>query len=202
MPFWHIYPDLDKPQPHRSAAFLERQRRKMTDAEVLAAHTVYMRARLTRKQIAEMIWERYGYANASAAHKSLIIAFQRLGLPSRRCGRPTRSGEPCQGHPGTGIDTCLEHSDRLVRPSQMAGPLVRQWTIEHTWQPDEQFLADVKRMHIDEGLPFQTVARLLLGRTTITSVGHLSRRLRDIARAEGWHLTQHQWPARRERQAA
>lgn len=57
--------------------------RRMTDAQVLAAHTVYWRGEVSLGVLGEMLWERYGYANAESCEDQLRRAFISFGLPRR-----------------------------------------------------------------------------------------------------------------------
>lgn len=96
------------------------QHRRMTDAQVIAAHTVYVKARMTMYTMAELLWQRYGYVNADGCRKALAVAFRGLGLSTRRCAATTRHARPCRNHPLRGCDFCAEHDDSAVHPSQLA----------------------------------------------------------------------------------
>jgi len=73
-----IYPDLAHP---RGASLLG-QGRRMTDKQVLAAHVLYEQG-LSTRQVALLIWRKYGYANVNSCAGSLLRAWTAFGLPRR-----------------------------------------------------------------------------------------------------------------------
>lgn len=57
--------------------------RKLTDRQVVAAHTLYIEKRLSLRDLGRLLWERFGYASPNACAVSLGQAFIDLGLPRR-----------------------------------------------------------------------------------------------------------------------
>lgn len=145
--------------------------RRMTDEQVIAAHTVYARGKLTVREVAELIYERHGHATPEAADVALRTAWRSLGLPLRACVAVNeKTGLPCGNAPRSGHDHCHTH-------------LGCGWRV-----PDEMiYWARVLHGH---GQPFRVIAMVLLSQTPYTSVTWLADQLATIATIEGWHRTQ------------
>lgn len=175
--FEDVYPDLGSMPELPTGP----STRLMTDEQVVAAHTVYVKAKLTQVSLAELIWERYGYASASSCAKALVDAFRSLGLPARRCTSTTAEGKKCNGNPLAGEDCCYRHKPEWAdkrRESALRREL-RIWTI-----PDE-LLLEARVMREDWGMSWRGLGRALLDRTPFTSIDHLSKRLKcELAQLE------------------
>lgn len=78
--FYAVY--LDVPDPKGPGDWVGRGR-WMTDAEVLAAHTVYWRGGVSLRRLGDLLWERYGYSGSVSCATQLRRAFVNLGLPCR-----------------------------------------------------------------------------------------------------------------------
>lgn len=164
------------------------QHRRMTDAQVIAAHTVYTKGRMTMTTLGELIYKRFGYANASSCARSLAVAFRGLGMPLRQCAGVTCSGRRCQLPPVSLCDFCQEHDLRPLRPSQIgAAARVRQQA-QYSWNPSAETLALARRLHVDQGLSWRETARQIAP-TVNRSERHVAQCLSIIAAREGWHRT-------------
>lgn len=78
--FYDVYPDIPR---SASVGCKVGEGRRMTDAQVLAAHRVYWDGRLSVRQVSDLLWERYGYASVESCASQLRCAFVALGLPRR-----------------------------------------------------------------------------------------------------------------------
>ncbi len=166
--FYDLYPDLDVDsgpvRPLGIGGF-------MTEREILAAHAVYVRGQLTIGDLADRLWERFGYASPAACDWSLRHAWRARGLSRRRCAATRDDGAVCGGLPLKGMDVCAAHSGR--RPG---------------WVASEDLIACARARH-EAGEPFLWIARGLLARTPLRHPTDLACRLASIARAQGWHGT-------------
>ncbi len=77
--FETLYPDLEPKGPGDRLG----QGRLMTNDELRAAHVIYLRAQLSLRQLGDLLWERYGYANAASCASQIQRGFANLGLPRR-----------------------------------------------------------------------------------------------------------------------
>ena len=188
IPFDLIYP-LEAAKTRKLRIRLGENRR-MTDDEVIAAHTVYMRGRMTTTTLSELIYERFGYYNAPACAKSLSVAFRGLGLPVRQCAGKTAAGLPCQRRPGDGIDFCPEHAGDL-RPSEIGGRRSGMLRSARAYRMPPELLERARVLHLEKGLPLKEVGRVLLPLVPWRSADHLAQRIADVAHAEGWHRAPH-----------
>jgi hypothetical protein len=57
--------------------------RRMTDAQVRAAHVLYQRKGLSLRQLGRALYEQLGYGSAASCANALSDAFLQLGLPTR-----------------------------------------------------------------------------------------------------------------------
>lgn len=175
-----VYPDFAdagrKPHP-----IVGRAVRRMTDEQVLAAHIVYGRCKLSSTELGGLLYHKYGYANAESAGRALQRAFKNLGLPPRACVATARGGAPCAKWPVSGSDYCVEHA------GGRQGIAACQPTDEqrHPYRPDDILMGQARRMHHEEGISMLRIAEALAPRTPIGQ-----RRLRDILAGEferrGW----------------
>lgn len=70
---------------------------KLTRRQILAAHKLY-KTGLTAGQVAQLIWQRWGYKSAEVAERSLLRAFRLDGLEVRPPGIPVAlASRPCTG---------------------------------------------------------------------------------------------------------
>lgn len=145
--------------------------RRMTDAQVIAAHTVYMKGKLTVRELAELIFERYGHASAGACDVALRSAWRALALPLRTCAGVNKNGQRCGNHPRSGHDYCGTHLGR-------------------GWRWPEDLLRSARLLHERDGQSFQVVAAMVQDRTPYRSQKWIAQQLAVIAANEGWHRTQ------------
>lgn len=59
------------------------QGRKMTDEQIRAAHVIYQQQKLSYSDLAELLWQRFGYASKASCESGLRVGFKALGLPRR-----------------------------------------------------------------------------------------------------------------------
>lgn len=166
--FEDIYPDEDAAPAVRERPQQLIHPRRMTDQQIIAAHTVYTRARLTTTEVAELIWRRYGYADADSCRLALQRAWRAMGLPMRRCAAISAGGQRCNRAPLRGSDKCVAHARAL------------------TWEIPRDLLDEARTAHLD-GASLAYISRQLLHRTPWTSPDSFARRLAEAAQAEGWH---------------
>jgi hypothetical protein len=143
--------------------------RRMTDAQVVAAHVVYTRGKLTVREVAELIFERYGHASPGAADAALRLAWTRLGLPLRSCTGRKPNGDACGKAPQSGHDQCSQHLGR-------------------GWRLPESLLTQARARH-GQGESFIVLAVALQDQTPYRSAKWLAMQLASIAASEGWHQT-------------
>lgn len=186
--FSEVYPDL--PTVELRACRLGMARR-MTDSQVVAAHTVYIRNRMTTVTLGELLWERFGYASAAACAKALEVAFKGLGLPIRQCCGLTRAGARCSRAPLPHSDFCPEHGDAEERPSQRGGRVSGITQTASTWVPSPALVERARALHIDMGASMNEVGRRLLPETPLRSAQYLSKKFAVIADAQGWYRPLH-----------
>jgi hypothetical protein len=145
--------------------------RRMTDAQVIAAHTVYTRGKLTVRGVAELIFERYGHASAGAADVALRTAWRSLGLPLRSCAGVNENGERCGNAPRSGHDHCHTH-------------------LGCGWRLPDDLIRQARTLHGVAGQSFVVIADALQDQTPYRSSKWLAMQLASIAASEGWHRTQ------------
>lgn len=162
-----IYPDVPRPQPYSTRLGVGRY---MTDRQLIAAHTVYVRARLTVAEVAELVRGRFGYSTVPSAEQALRIGWRALGLELRRCSHTARRGGRCYLHPLHGVDHCVSH-----RPG---------WTMPAT------LVSDARALHTT-GISFNEIGKRLVDRTPWKNPHYLATQLARLARVEGWHHSQH-----------
>ncbi len=179
--FDRLYPDIPHARLGPSRVGLNR---KMTDAQVLAAHALYTRRMMTMGELANLIWQRFGYASPDACRTSLGHSFRVLGLPARRCGAPTTSGALCGAPPLRGEAHCPEHLATWegARPSAIA----KQAQQRQGYEPSPELVAEVRERHT-RGEPLLYIARDVLDRTPLRSAKRFAQTLSDIAKEQGWH---------------
>lgn len=73
------------------------QGRRMTDAQVRAAHVLYVQRGLYLRDVAGMLWRQYGYANLQSCEAGLRRAFRLLGLPRMPPGEASRRAHTTHG---------------------------------------------------------------------------------------------------------
>jgi hypothetical protein len=73
------------------------QGRLMTDEQVRAAHVIYERRSLYLRDVAELLWRQYGYANRESCEVGLRNAFAVLGLPRMTKGEASRRAHTTHG---------------------------------------------------------------------------------------------------------
>lgn len=73
------------PLPRGYKAVRIRSHAKLNERQIRAAHLLYLQGDSLRA-IADLIWERFGYASAVTCEKSLGRLFRRLQLPTRQSG--------------------------------------------------------------------------------------------------------------------
>lgn len=173
-----VYPDVSAPPPYSSRFGMGRY---MTDRQLVAAHTVYVRAKLTVADVGRLVHARFGYRNANTAASSLRYGWRNLGLELRRCSAITSHDEQCHLHPLYGVDHCVSH-----RPPRSMPP---------------ELVAEARALHLD-GVSFNEIGRRLLHRTPWRNPHYLSMHLARLAAAEGWHRTKHLGCRAREFQTA
>lgn len=78
--FHDIYPDEPAPRP---VSCRVGQGRRMTNKQILAAHVIYTRRGLSLRQLGELLWQQFGYANAESCAWQIRRGFKNLGLPVR-----------------------------------------------------------------------------------------------------------------------
>lgn len=144
--------------------------RRMTDAQVVAAHVVYTRGKLTVRELAELIFERHGHASPEAADAALRLAWTRLGLPLRSCTGRKPNGDACKKAPRSGHDQCSQH-------------------LGCGWRLPESLLSQARDLH-GQGESFIAVAVALQDQTPYRGPQWLAEQLASIAASEGWHQTQ------------
>jgi hypothetical protein len=182
-----IYPDLPEPSPR---VIRMGQSRRMTDAQVIAAHTVYTKGRMTMYALGDLIWKRYGYATPSACTRALSVAFKGLGLPIRQCAAMTRSGARCRHPPLTATDFCQEHGALSVRPSDIGAASATRRRYERMWTPSVELVALARAMHVEQAMTWRAIGRELVSMTPLTSPTYVSYRLSTIAAQQGWDRTE------------
>lgn len=182
--FAEVYPDAQEPRRVRVRLG---EGRKMTDTQIVAAHTVYVRAKMTTTGLGAMLWQKYGHDSPAACGRALLTAFHGLGLPLRQCAATTREGMPCRRSPVAGSDVCTEHSEAPVRPSHLGGTATARHTTASRFVLPDEMLQRARAMHEEEGMPFIAIARSFVDATPLSSAAYLSNLLRHAAMAEGWH---------------
>lgn len=165
--FYHkdLYPDAPRP----SVVVRLDQGARMTQGQLIAAHTVYMRGRLTISDVADLIWQRYGYANPEAARCAIRRGWRHLDLPRRQCIDTTAAGR-CRKHPMSASDLCAKHDT----------------TITFGWQPPAALIQQARDMYKD-GIAFKSIGRLLIDQTPWQHPTYVAKRLAAIARDQGWN---------------
>lgn len=180
--FSDVYPDADPPASTTDREYAPQ--RRMTDEQVVAAHTVYIRAKLTMLELANLLWEKYGYRNPSACRKSLSVAFRSLALPARHCTATMNQGGPCTGSPASGLDTCLMHASADM-PQAEAFELQRRGGSQGRWPVPARVVEEARTMHEQWGMPFRHIATQLLNEEGVlhTRADALAKRLaRELAK--------------------
>lgn len=184
--FEDIYPHTEPPRERRMRLG---EQRLMTDKQVIAAHTIYTRQRMTMTTLSELLWARFGYRTPGSCAKALCIAFRGLGLKRRQCTATRHDGQRCERPPNADSDTCAEHRDG-IRPSHIGGRNFAARQTAAMWQPSADLIAQVRAMHTG-GMPFRQIGEQLLPQTPLRSADHLAQRIAAIAARDGWHQTQH-----------
>lgn len=184
--FEEVYPD-EPPSPSALRDCRLGMGRMMTDAEVVAAHTVYVRGRMTTTTLAEALWRRFGYSSPVACAKALSVAFRGLGLPVRQCTGSTVTGRRCARTPCDQSDFCAEHGRTDVRPSQIGGRASAVRQVASTWMPDPEFVERVRVLYVDMGVPMYLIGERLIDETPLRSAQWLAAKLAMIATGEGWY---------------
>lgn len=189
--FHHIYPNREPAIVYIHEPGVQRL---MTDKQVVAAHTLYVRRKMTMITLADLLWERYGYRSSASCSKAISIAFSGLGLPARQCSGTRRDGLRCTRPPCAGVDLCPEHRPGR-RPSHIGGRASSFVTAERAWHPSPDLIAKACRLHVDEGVSFRQLGVRLLDEVPIKSADHLAHRLAAIAARDGWHRNRYEWRA-------
>jgi hypothetical protein len=140
----------------------------------LAAHTVYVRAKLTQTSLAELLYEKYGYANAWSCSIQLVKAFRSMGLPARRCTSTTHAGTRCERNPLQGMDVCALHDP--ARKGFWSEIAVARGGHPRFELP-EDLLHRARIMREEWSMSWLSIARSLSPETPLTSVDHLAKRL-------------------------
>lgn len=166
--FYEVYPDALPPPVYSSRFGVGRF---LNDEQMIATHTIYTQGKLTTREVAALIWERFGYASPVSAMRALLRGWRALGLALRQCDK-TVNGRPCQLHPMHGSDSCYHHRAPVG------------------WQLPAELIADARTLH-EEGVSFNALGKRLLDRTPWRNEHYLSCRLSDVAIAQGWHATRH-----------
>jgi hypothetical protein len=172
--FTDIYPDLPEPEVPVRWTRQQKQQRRMTDEQVIAAHTVYVRAKLTQTSLAELLYEKYGYANAWSCSIQLVKAFRSMGLPARRCTSTTHAGTRCERNPLQGMDVCALHDP--ARKGFWSEIAVARGGHPRFELP-EDLLHRARIMREEWSMSWLSIARSLIPETPLTSVDHLAKRL-------------------------
>lgn len=78
--FEDVYPAIEsaRAQPDKLG-----QGHRMTDAQIVAAHTIYNRTGMSLRALGELLWQRYGYIDAASCTQQLRRSFHNRGLPVR-----------------------------------------------------------------------------------------------------------------------
>lgn len=176
--FHEIYPDAPPPPAFSSRFGVGRY---LTDQQIIATHTLYVQGALTTWGVAELIWERFGYASPASAAHSILSAWRALGLPLRRC-EAVVNGNRCQLHPAHGELLCMRHR----KPGG--------------WIIPTGLVAEARALH-EAGASLNAVGRQLIDRTPWRNPHYLSCRLSKVAIAQGWHRSRHLGRRAREFQA-
>lgn len=188
--FEKVYPD-EPESPIALPTCRLGMRRLMTDAQVVAAHTVYVRGRMTSMTLAELLYRRLGYATVGSCAKALEVAFKGLGLPIRQCTATKRMGGRCGRTPCVGSDLCTEHAGGEDRPSHRGGRASAARQQAAMWIPGPEFVERARVLHVERGVSMNQVGRQLLDETPLRSAQWLARRVAMIAAAEGWYRPLH-----------
>lgn len=166
-----VYPDLGADEGWSYSGRLGRQR-YMTDREIIAAHVIYTRERLTAAQLGALVWQRYGYASADCCARQIALAFERLGLPARQCAgiRSARydGGGRCEKWPLGGNDYCAAHARPLG------------------WTPPLALIDEARDMH-ERGMSFRAIGYALIDHTPWKHPVYAGNRIREIAQRDGWY---------------
>ena len=166
------------------------ENRLMSDSEVIAAHTVYHRARMSTTHLGELLYERFGYSTPSACAKALSVAFRGLGLEVRRCSATRADGGRCERTPADGSEHCLDHGDGH-RPCEVAGRRSGMARTARAYRLPPELVARARHLHVEHGRTLREIARTLLPSTPLGSEDYLAQQLGAIAHREGWHRTAH-----------
>jgi hypothetical protein len=143
----------------------------MTDEQLIAAHTVYLRGGLTMSAVSALIWRRYGYANQEAARCALKHGWRALGLSTRRrCAGITADGARCQKAPLNKRDHCAKHDQSVTRG----------------WEPPRELLDHARELH-ETGTSLRQIGVLLIDDVQWKHPTYVAKRLARVAAAEGWH---------------
>ncbi len=169
--FCEWYPDEPRVEAWPYSGRMGRQR-YMTDAQIIAAHTVYMRGQMTAQQLADMIWQRYGYKDARGCARALQAAWVRMALPARPCAATRNGGGRCRKSPARNSGYCLQH-DETLKP-------------RHAWAPPPELLAEARAMH-EQGTSFRAIGFALVDRCEWKHPTYVGVRLGEIAKAQGWY---------------
>ncbi len=84
-----------KADPFRTCA--RRSDARLSRTQVMAAHRLYVRQRMSVPKIAELLWEKFGFKSSKAAANSLYHAFYSYRLSTRNSGMAKWLGRTCSG---------------------------------------------------------------------------------------------------------
>lgn len=164
----HDVYDVPSPPPYHSRLGSGRY---MTDRQLVAAHTLYVGAKLTTIEVAALIQDRFGYQTVNAAEQALRCGWRALGLDARRCSVITRTtGKRCRLHPLHGVDYCVSHRQPWSMPVALVG--------------------EARALHAT-GASFNEVGKRLIDQTPWNSAHYLAMQLARLAAEQGWHRTRH-----------
>lgn len=167
--FEQIYPDAAPAPPYVSHLGAGRY---MTDEQIVAAHTVYVRAKLTTREVAQLVYRRFGYVSVGSASRAIRGAWKAFGLPVRQCEAIAAAhGGRCRRHPSHGVDHCPAH-------------------VRHGWSIPRSLADRARELH-EDGVSFNEIGVRLLPDTPWRNPHYLSAQLSRIAADEDWHRTRH-----------
>lgn len=171
--FYDVYPDFEARDRGSGIGDRTGQGRYLTDRQVNAAHTLYMRQRLTGVSLSALLWERFEYASQESCRRALLKAFKVLGLPRRECAAITLKGTRCDKIPSHGSDHCPKHGEGDARRF-VVDPVAKERV----------------RGLVEEGMSFWAACRELediLPYGGKNAAKNAAIKLARIAEVEGWH---------------
>lgn len=118
-------------------------RRKLTDDQLRALHSLYTRGGMTLLGLARRVWKQAGYASERSARNNIRLGFKRLGLEIRPqqagagvsfCKKTVRQGprkgRQCGLPPQVGSEWCYAHDP--ARAAEREAQLARMRALNHS----------------------------------------------------------------------